>query len=122
LRLLPFVFELRWPWYDIARDPVVAEFGRWCQMAVYEYLCPKCRKEFELMRPMSEAEKPARCPECGAKVLKLISGVASKTGDSIQSPGKPFRKGVSVKASASASKGKSVKTRTPLSKKHRSRR
>jgi len=33
------------------------------QMAVYEYLCPKCRNEFELMRPMTEAEKPAKMPE-----------------------------------------------------------
>jgi putative FmdB family regulatory protein len=90
-------------------------------MAVYEYLCPKCRKEFELMRPMSEGDKPASCPKCGSKALKLISGVASKTGDSIQSPGKPFRKGISVKASTTVSKGKSIKTRTMRSKKHRSR-
>lgn len=82
-------------------------------MAVYEYVCPKCRKEFELMRPISEADKPARCPKCGSKALKLISGFASKTGDSIQSPGKPFRKGTAVKAPAVKSKVKSAKTAAP---------
>jgi putative FmdB family regulatory protein len=59
-------------------------------MAVYEYLCPKCRNQFELMRPMSEAEKPARCPKCGSEAQKLISGFSSKTGDSMQPAGKPF--------------------------------
>ena len=61
-------------------------------MAVYEYLCPKCRNQFELMRPMSEAEKPARCPNCGSEAQKLISGFISKTGDSMQPAGKPFDK------------------------------
>jgi putative FmdB family regulatory protein len=61
-------------------------------MAVYEYLCPKCRNEFELTRPMSEAEKPANCPKCGSKAQKLISGFGSKTGDSMQPAGEPFSK------------------------------
>jgi putative FmdB family regulatory protein len=61
-------------------------------MAVYEYLCPKCRNQFELMRPMSEAEKPAKCPKCGSKAQKLISGFGSSTGDSIQPAGEPFSK------------------------------
>ena len=61
-------------------------------MAVYEYLCPKCRKQFELMRPMSESEKPAKCPKCGAKAERLISSFGSKTGSTIQAAGKPFRK------------------------------
>jgi putative FmdB family regulatory protein len=46
-------------------------------MAVYEYLCSKCRNEFELMRPISEAEKPAKllpgCPQTPAQ----YSGVES---------------------------------------------
>jgi putative FmdB family regulatory protein len=61
-------------------------------MALYEYLCPKCRNQFELMRPMSEAEKPAKCPKCGSKAQKLISGFGSSTGDSIQPAGEPFSK------------------------------
>jgi putative FmdB family regulatory protein len=78
-------------------------------MAVYEYRCPKCRKEFELMRPMSEAEKPAKCPKCGSKAQKLMAGLGSKTGDSIQAAGKPFRK--RTVAGAPSSKAKAAKTK-----------
>jgi putative FmdB family regulatory protein len=77
-------------------------------MAVYEYLCPKCRIEFELMRPISEAEKPAKCPKCGSKAQKLISVFGSKTGDSIQPAGEPFRKRTVVRAPSS--KVKATKT------------
>jgi len=61
-------------------------------MAVYEYLCPKCRNEFELMRPIGEAEKPVECPRCGSEAQKLMSGLGSKTGDSIQPAREPFSK------------------------------
>jgi putative FmdB family regulatory protein len=60
-------------------------------MAVYEYLCPKCRNAFELMRPMGEAEKPAKCPKCGSEAQKLASGYGSKTGDSTQPAGETSR-------------------------------
>lgn len=90
-------------------------------MAVYEYICPKCRKEFELMRPISEADKPARCPKCGSKALKLISGFASKTGDSIQPPGEPFRKKMAVKATAIKGQAKAAKGAARHSKKPRKR-
>jgi putative FmdB family regulatory protein len=86
----------------------LAKFRRLYQMAVYEYQCPKCRKEFELMRPISEADKPARCPKCGSKAVKLISGFASKTGDSIQAPGKPFRKRTAAKVSTAKGKVKTA--------------
>jgi putative FmdB family regulatory protein len=90
-------------------------------MAVYEYLCPKCRKEFELMRPISEADKPAKCPKCGSRALKLISGFASKTGDSIQAPGRPFRKGMAVKAPTVKGKVRSAKTAAKRNRKPGSR-
>ena len=61
-------------------------------MAIYEYLCPKCQAEFEVMRPMSEAGKVAVCPRCGSEGQRLLSGFGSKTGSYVQSPGKPFRK------------------------------
>ena len=61
-------------------------------MAVYEYLCPKCRNEFQLMRPIGEAEKPAKCPKCGSEAQKLMSGLGSKTGNSIQPANEPFSK------------------------------
>jgi putative FmdB family regulatory protein len=82
-------------------------------MAVYEYRCPKCRKGFEVMRPMSEAEKPAKCPKCGSKAQKLMSGLSSKTGDSIRADGKPLRKRTVVRAPSSKAKAaKKNKRRT----------
>jgi putative FmdB family regulatory protein len=61
-------------------------------MAIYEYLCLRCQAEFEVMRPMSEADKVAVCPRCGSEGQKLVSGFGSKTGSYMQSPGEPFRK------------------------------
>lgn len=61
-------------------------------MAIYEYLCPKCQAEFEVMRPMSEADEAAVCPRCGSEGQRLLSGFGSKTSSYMQSPGKPFRK------------------------------
>ena len=68
-------------------------------MPIYEDLCTKCTLECELRRSFSEAGKPATCPKCKAKAEKLVSGFASKTGGSIQPPGKPFRKLIPEKAS-----------------------
>lgn len=34
-------------------------------MPLYEYTCPKCNQEFELIRTLSERDEPAACPECG---------------------------------------------------------
>ena len=61
-------------------------------MPIYEYSCPKCKTEFELRRPISEADKPAECPKCGSEAQKLISGFACKTGSYLQGAAKPFRK------------------------------
>jgi len=93
-------------WYNVIEDtlPAKAQVKEVSRMAVYEYLCPKCRNEFELTRPMSEAEKPAKCPKCGSKAQRLISGFASKTGGSIQSAGEPFRKRTVVRAPSSKAK------------------
>jgi hypothetical protein len=63
---------------------------------------------------MSESNKPAKCPKCGSKAQKLVSGFASKTGDSIQPPGKPFRKRVAARASRN--KAKTTKTSKRQSK------
>ncbi len=79
-------------------------------MAIYEYLCPKCRREFEFMRPMSEADRPAKCPKCGSKASKLVSGFASKTGDSIQPPGEPFRKTTVARAASPRGGAKTAKS------------
>lgn len=62
-------------------------------MPVYEYRCPKCGNEFDLMRPISRADEPAPCPKCGSPGEKLMSTFASKAGFYIRAPRKPaFRK------------------------------
>jgi len=61
-------------------------------MPIYEYLCPRCKTAFEVMRPFGEADKPAVCPKCKSEAQRQISNFASKTGSYLQSPAKPFRK------------------------------
>jgi len=61
-------------------------------MPIYEYLCPKCKIEFEVKRPFGEADKPAMCPKCNCEAQRLISGFACKTGSYLQASPKPFRK------------------------------
>ena len=55
-------------------------------MPIYEYWCEKCGKEFEQMRPMSQASEPASCPSCGAACQKLPSVFASKADYTIKVP------------------------------------
>jgi putative FmdB family regulatory protein len=49
-------------------------------MALYEYKCAGCEDRFDLMRPMSAADDPAECPECGStESRRVISNFASIT-------------------------------------------
>ena len=41
-------------------------------MPLYEYECAKCQKVHEVMQKFSDAPLSA-CPDCGAKVVKLMS-------------------------------------------------
>jgi len=34
---------------------------------VYEFTCTKCRKTFEVLRPISKVPHTATCPKCGSK-------------------------------------------------------
>ena len=61
-------------------------------MPIYEYVCLRCKTEFEVMRPFSEADKPVICPQCNSEAQKQIANFASKTGSYLQSPARPFRK------------------------------
>jgi putative FmdB family regulatory protein len=62
-------------------------------MPIYEYVCPGCKTEFELMRPMSQADNPAFCPKCKSQSERLLSVFASTADSSIKVPDKgPFRK------------------------------
>ena len=55
-------------------------------MPIYEYWCHDCDREFEQMRPMSQAGEPAACPTCGAPSEKVPSVFASKADYTIKVP------------------------------------
>lgn len=57
-------------------------------MPIYEYQCPSCGREFELMRPMSQAGETAPCPNCGTSSERLVSVFASKADYTIKVPKK----------------------------------
>ena len=83
-------------------------------MAVYEYFCSTCQTEFDLMRPMSEAGKPAECPGCSAEARRLVSSFGSRTGDSMQVPREPLRSG-------SGTRPPTVKAKTAKTTRRRSK-
>ncbi len=39
-------------------------------MPIYEYVCQDCENEFEVIRPMSQADVPMACASCGGKHTK----------------------------------------------------
>jgi len=45
-------------------------------MPIYEYACPKCGQEFELLRPISDSDKTASCPQCKTKAERKLSRFA----------------------------------------------
>ncbi len=50
------------------------------EMALYEYKCAECEDRFDLMRPMSAADDPAACPECGStESMRVLSNFTSIT-------------------------------------------
>ncbi len=58
-------------------------------MPIYEYRCPNCGNEFELMHPFSKADEPTPCPKCGQNAEKLISNFGSKVDFYIRAPKNP---------------------------------
>ena len=44
-------------------------------MPTYEYKCPKCGTEFQLVQKMS-AKPGAKCPKCGSRAERQMSGGA----------------------------------------------
>jgi len=77
-------------------------------MPVYEYFCPQCSRELEVLRPIRSASEQSECPDCGGKAWRLVSGFGSKTGSYIQPAGVPFR----VEAGWPISRNDSVATVT----------
>ena len=60
-------------------------------MPIYEYICNKCKIQFELRLPFSETDKLIKCPKCNVKANKQFSSFGCKTGGNIQASEKPFR-------------------------------
>ena len=69
-------------------------------MAIYEYTCVHCVKEFEVMKPMSEAAKKTCCPHCGKPAERMVSVFASKAEYAIKVPAKPAFRGEARAAKA----------------------
>ena len=84
-------------------------------MPIYEYSCPECGNQFELMRPFSDADEPAACPRCGAAGQKLMSLFGSTVDKyTLKVPAKePFRP--AAKSSKSPGSKTAIKT-TPRKK------
>lgn len=63
-------------------------------MAIYEYLCPKCRGVFDVTRPMSQSNELANCPRCNAKGEKLPSVFSSTADSNVKGPDKDAFRGI----------------------------
>ena len=48
-------------------------------MPIYEYICPECKTRFEKLRPLSQADQEAECPECGKPARRQLSTFACFT-------------------------------------------
>ena len=48
-------------------------------MPLYEYLCKDCNTKFEMLRPMSQVDKTAACPECETSAPRVFSVFAAFT-------------------------------------------
>jgi putative FmdB family regulatory protein len=57
-------------------------------MPIYEYCCQDCEQKFEKMRPMSQADAEAPCPQCGSghtrRGLSLFAAFSRGNGGSSQ--------------------------------------
>ncbi|GBD10892.1 hypothetical protein HRbin23_00542 [bacterium HR23] len=42
-------------------------------MPLYEYRCTVCGNRFERLRPFSQVNEPAACPDCGGESRRLLS-------------------------------------------------
>jgi len=42
-------------------------------MPIYDYLCPKCGRLYELIRPIEKRDDAGTCKGCGAKLSRVQS-------------------------------------------------
>ena len=72
-------------------------------MPIYEFICSKCKTQFELRLSFSDFDKLAECPKCSSSSQRLISSFACKTGGNIQAAEQPFRRITTKKAESRTS-------------------
>jgi putative FmdB family regulatory protein len=52
-------------------------------MPIYEYVCLSCKKEFEVIRSMSQKDAQIECEKCGsAKVKRKLALIHAQSGGS----------------------------------------
>lgn len=57
-------------------------------MPLYEYRCPACQEEFEMLQPVGADGTGLECPECGApRPEKLLSSFSCSGDDSASGSG-----------------------------------
>ena len=56
-------------------------------MPIYEYNCSICSSTFEKLRPMSQMDDEAHCPDCGGDSRRQLSVFASFSAGSDGSDG-----------------------------------
>lgn len=52
-------------------------------MPLYEYYCVRCESKFEALRPMSQSDKPAVCPDGhdgAGRVLSVFAALVAGEG------------------------------------------
>ncbi len=55
-------------------------------MPLYEFYCPPCGIQFEVLRPMSRTEEPAVCPSGHTTANRVVSMFATFTRTADGSP------------------------------------
>jgi putative FmdB family regulatory protein len=57
-------------------------------MPIYEYFCSECGLKFELLRPLSQADKEALCPQCHKNAERKFSAFScySKSDSGFPTP------------------------------------
>ena len=48
-------------------------------MPIYEYYCAECGAEFEMIRPVSQADEPATCEKCGSPARRQLTTFSFKS-------------------------------------------
>ena len=65
-------------------------------MPLYEYFCPPCNDQFELLRPASSMDAPATCPSghtTNNRVLSLFAPVGKSTQGGVATATMPTMQG-----------------------------